>query len=503
MSDKEEVNAALAGTLVSSLHRLKDTDNNDGGFFVFGDLSVKVEGNFRLQFTLYEVRDKEVEFIKSIQSDSFTVYASKNWPGMAESTFLTRSFSDQGVRLRLRKEPRFRLGPRGPASDDYQPRHYNRGQVPNRRQSQSDFSQPVQPPLLPQQGYMPAPRNLHGEYPGSYTNQPIHSPNSSLQSRKRNLSHSSQGGSYGSQEGSVYGPTDEPALKRMKSEASGRSEGSDQSSLYGQPYTLQPSTAYGGRQYPEASPTASFSSFSQLPQPGFGSYGQNPQPGIPQPSQNYSPYGQSAQITPSQPSGFTPRRLDTSFSNPQAAPSYDSPIIQTRSATSTTPQTQNFPRSPASAQAPTSATSYGFPTPQQSSYGLQQQPQISHGHPSQPQYMTQLQQPIPQSRAAANSLGGMNMYQQEGGTEPRPGLMGLSEMPPPLFGGVSGRGMGGDTLSGMAAIPSSMTMGIPLPGPGVGAQLPSPGGSGSNGTLGRGWGGGLDQYGRQRGDHGR
>ena len=64
---------ALAGTLVSSLHRLKDIDNSgefdpvaqvkttsrltpsDGGFFVFGDLSVKIEGEFRLRFSLFEM----------------------------------------------------------------------------------------------------------------------------------------------------------------------------------------------------------------------------------------------------------------------------------------------------------------------------------------------------------------------------------------------------------------------------------------------------------------
>ena len=28
----------------------------DGGFFVFGDLSVKIEGEFRLKFILYEMR---------------------------------------------------------------------------------------------------------------------------------------------------------------------------------------------------------------------------------------------------------------------------------------------------------------------------------------------------------------------------------------------------------------------------------------------------------------
>lgn len=67
----------LGGTLVSSLHRLKDVDDKrtsfefpghtpverlrlkyelDAGFFVFGDLSVKIEGQFRLKFSLYELQ---------------------------------------------------------------------------------------------------------------------------------------------------------------------------------------------------------------------------------------------------------------------------------------------------------------------------------------------------------------------------------------------------------------------------------------------------------------
>jgi len=40
------VNTSLAGTLVSSLHRLKDVDNMDAGFFVFSDLSVRHEGTY-------------------------------------------------------------------------------------------------------------------------------------------------------------------------------------------------------------------------------------------------------------------------------------------------------------------------------------------------------------------------------------------------------------------------------------------------------------------------
>ncbi|KAI9851380.1 MAG: hypothetical protein M1838_003843 [Thelocarpon superellum] len=113
---------ALAGTLVSSLHRLKDIDNSDGGFFVFGDLSVKIEGEFRLRFSLFEMLKSEVVHIKSVISDPFTVYAAKNFPGMSESTFLSRSFGDQGVRLRIRKEPRTLLKrppPPGIRPDDY------------------------------------------------------------------------------------------------------------------------------------------------------------------------------------------------------------------------------------------------------------------------------------------------------------------------------------------------------------------------------------------------
>ncbi|KAH6680353.1 velvet factor-domain-containing protein, partial [Halenospora varia] len=74
--------------------------------FHLGDLSIKMEGTFRLKFTLFEMRDSEYSFISEIVSEPFTVHSPKHFLGMSESTFLTRSFSDQGVRLRLRKEPR-------------------------------------------------------------------------------------------------------------------------------------------------------------------------------------------------------------------------------------------------------------------------------------------------------------------------------------------------------------------------------------------------------------
>lgn len=98
----------LVGSLVSSIHRLRDTDNLEGGFFVFGDLSVKREGRFRLRFTLFE-RDQRSAmpsfyFVSELVTNIFTVFPTKLFPGMADSTPLTRSFSNQGVKVRLRKD---------------------------------------------------------------------------------------------------------------------------------------------------------------------------------------------------------------------------------------------------------------------------------------------------------------------------------------------------------------------------------------------------------------
>ncbi|PVI00345.1 hypothetical protein DM02DRAFT_470293, partial [Periconia macrospinosa] len=106
--DEDLSNNALAGSLVSSLHRLKDHNNKDGGFFVFGDISIKVQGTFCLKFSLFDLHKEtnEVQFLTSVYTEPFRVLPAKDFKGMEESTYLSRAFSDQGVRLRLRKEPR-------------------------------------------------------------------------------------------------------------------------------------------------------------------------------------------------------------------------------------------------------------------------------------------------------------------------------------------------------------------------------------------------------------
>ncbi|KAI8625599.1 velvet factor-domain-containing protein [Xylariaceae sp. FL1651] len=107
----------MSGTIVSSLHRLKDPGDQEGAFFVLGDLNVRREGTYCLRFDLLQMEfgvssdPDSFATVTSITSNPFRVYSQKNFPKQQknESTFLTRSFSDQGVRLRVRKGPRLSL----------------------------------------------------------------------------------------------------------------------------------------------------------------------------------------------------------------------------------------------------------------------------------------------------------------------------------------------------------------------------------------------------------
>ncbi|KAJ3279819.1 hypothetical protein HK104_001142 [Borealophlyctis nickersoniae] len=99
---------STTGSIVSSLYRLKDLDNKDGAFFVFPDLSVRMEGTYRLKFSLFEIINTEIYYCTSICSEIFNVYPAKKFPGMEESTFLSRTFAEQGLKIRIRKELRMR-----------------------------------------------------------------------------------------------------------------------------------------------------------------------------------------------------------------------------------------------------------------------------------------------------------------------------------------------------------------------------------------------------------
>ncbi|KAJ6554319.1 velvet factor-domain-containing protein [Mycena capillaripes] len=117
------------GSVVSSLYALKDptaapppgsggngkdagpttaTPASDAGFFVFPDLSVRTEGSYRLKLSLFEVVGNDVRHCKSIYSAPFYVYTAKKFPGVEESSPLTCSLADQGIKIRIRKDIRMR-----------------------------------------------------------------------------------------------------------------------------------------------------------------------------------------------------------------------------------------------------------------------------------------------------------------------------------------------------------------------------------------------------------
>ncbi|KAI9471583.1 velvet factor, partial [Coemansia mojavensis] len=96
--------AAMAGSMVSPLHSLRDMSSVHGAYFVFSDLSVRMEGTFCLRFDLFEMVGEQIFNRASIVSNVFCVYSPKRFPGMMESTQLSRLFAEQGLRIRIRTE---------------------------------------------------------------------------------------------------------------------------------------------------------------------------------------------------------------------------------------------------------------------------------------------------------------------------------------------------------------------------------------------------------------
>lgn len=121
------------------------------GYFIFPDLSVRHEGKYRLAFNLFEelkepqdadaetsitspdhprnvmlrsspmAPQAHVHFRLEVKSDPFTVFSAKKFPGLSESTALSRVVADQGCRVRIRRDVRMRRreGKHGKGYDDY------------------------------------------------------------------------------------------------------------------------------------------------------------------------------------------------------------------------------------------------------------------------------------------------------------------------------------------------------------------------------------------------
>ncbi|UKZ82006.1 velum formation- protein [Trichoderma virens FT-333] len=95
----------------------------EAGYFIFPDLSVRHEGYFRLSFSLYETTKESkdfdmepadsdlpagVDWRMEIKTQPFNVFSAKKFPGLMESTSLSKTVADQGCRVRIRRDVRMR-----------------------------------------------------------------------------------------------------------------------------------------------------------------------------------------------------------------------------------------------------------------------------------------------------------------------------------------------------------------------------------------------------------
>lgn len=102
----------LIGSTTVSAAQLNDLDDNPGFWFVLQDLSVRQEGAFRLKMSFIdlssgirgELAKSTVPVLASIFSDPFTVWSAKRFPGVKESTALSKCFASQGVKIPIRKD---------------------------------------------------------------------------------------------------------------------------------------------------------------------------------------------------------------------------------------------------------------------------------------------------------------------------------------------------------------------------------------------------------------
>jgi hypothetical protein len=103
------------------------------GYFIFPDLSIRHEGNYHLSFSLFETTKEEkdfdldpsepdlplgVDWRMEIKTNPFQVFSAKKFPGLMESTQLSKTVADQGCRVRIRRDVRMR-------KRDGKPSNYN------------------------------------------------------------------------------------------------------------------------------------------------------------------------------------------------------------------------------------------------------------------------------------------------------------------------------------------------------------------------------------------
>ncbi|KAF2749300.1 hypothetical protein M011DRAFT_303656 [Sporormia fimetaria CBS 119925] len=104
----------LIGSLAVNASKLNDVQKKLGLWFVLQDLSVRTEGQFRLKMNFVDVGSGQnnghvlnkgrADVLATCFSEPFQVYSAKKFPGVIESTALSKVFATQGIKIPIRKD---------------------------------------------------------------------------------------------------------------------------------------------------------------------------------------------------------------------------------------------------------------------------------------------------------------------------------------------------------------------------------------------------------------
>ncbi|KAG0030878.1 hypothetical protein BGZ81_002095 [Podila clonocystis] len=109
----------LMGSVVVSPILLFNEKGEQGWYFSFPDLSIRTEGVYTLKFSLLRLGsfdfmspadddEDSSPVIAEATSEPFTVFSAKKFPGMTESTLLSKAFARQGLKIPIRNDLRVR-----------------------------------------------------------------------------------------------------------------------------------------------------------------------------------------------------------------------------------------------------------------------------------------------------------------------------------------------------------------------------------------------------------
>lgn len=119
-TESDKLTRCLFGEYYSHAASILDLSGRAAIYFVFSDLSVKLEGLFRPRYRFFDLFSRcewsaDVPVLAECWGGVFAVYSTKEFPGLKASSELTKHLNRWGIRVNIRETERKRRAPGGGA----------------------------------------------------------------------------------------------------------------------------------------------------------------------------------------------------------------------------------------------------------------------------------------------------------------------------------------------------------------------------------------------------